>query len=172
MRLNLGASDRHIVGFLCIDIAPSPCPDCDASLAFDGWSDTFAPRTVDLSQPWPWSESSIEEILALDVVEHLPNRIHTMNELHRVLVPGGRVTIETPNANYGCGFIQDPTHCAPFCLSTFKYFEKGAFAHTRLAKSYGITAAFRVLSLTERLTNGEDGREESCKITAVLEAIG
>ena len=163
MKLNLGAADRHLDGFLCVDIAPPPCAACDT---------VQRARFVDLSRPtWPWNDSTIEEILAFDVIEHLPNRIATMNELHRVLVPGGRATIETPNAARGVGFWQDPTHCSPWCLSTFKYFEHGAFAHSRLAKAYGITAAFKVLSISESRSNGENGQEDVWKIRAVLGAV-
>jgi hypothetical protein len=167
MRLNLGCADRHMEGYLNVDIAPP------------------ADQLVDLARPWPWPDSSVSEVIALDVCEHIGDmaangflwsrhplgRIHFMNELHRVLVPNGRATIETPNASRGCGYYQDPTHVSPWCLSTFKYFEHGAFAHGRLAKSYGITAAFRIVSLDEFETNGEDPREKAWKIKAVLEAV-
>ena len=188
MKLNLGCSDRVIPGFIGVDIAAP------------------ADEIVDLAGPWPWPDSSVEEVLALDVCEHIGDmrgdvhfdgntwlamnlqgaidavkdlsaarhplgRIHFMNELHRVLEDGGLATIETPNAAHGCGYYQDPTHVSPWCLSTFKYFEHGAFAHGRLSKAYGITAAFRVLSLDEFETNGEDPRERAWKIKAVLEAV-
>lgn len=169
MKLNLGACDWRIEGFISVDIVPP------------------ADQIVDLAGPWPWPDSSVEEARAHDVIEHIgvhittdfvdylylrkDGKIHFMNELHRVLVPGGRALIETPNAAKGVGYFQDPTHLSPWCLSTFKYFEVGAFAHTRLAKSYGITAAFRVISLTETRSNGEDSREEVWKIVAELEAV-
>lgn len=171
MRLNLGAADRQQQGFISVDIAPP------------------ADEIVDLAWPWPWKDSSVEEVLAQDVIEHIGDmhgemhfhgtvkrrhplgRIHFMNELHRVLKPGARATIETPNASRGCGYFQDPTHVSPWCLSTFKYFEHGAFAHTRLAKSYGITAAFRIVQIGERETPGECAPEKAWKITAILEAV-
>ncbi len=56
-------------------------------------------------------------------------------------------------------------------MSTFKYFEHGAFAHTRLSKSYGITAAFKIIQLTERETPGECAPERAWKITAILECV-
>ncbi len=176
MKLNLGCSDRTIAGFIGVDIAPP------------------ADQIVDLSEVWPWPDSSIEEVLAYDVIEHisarwyptlestvpfgpsiyaraLDGRIHFLNELHRVLIPGGRATIETPNAARGVGYYQDPTHVSPFCLSTFKYFEAGAFAHQRLSKAYGITAAFKVMELVEMESSGEDPRERVWKIRAVLDAV-
>lgn len=170
MRLNLGCSDRKIEGFISVDIVPP------------------ADVVTDLSWKWPWETSSVDEVLAFDVCEHVRDagsiypglgttgetqngRIFFMNELHRVLKPGAHATIETPNAARGVGFMQDPTHRQMFCLSTFKYFEHGTFAHGRLGKSYGITAAFKVIELSEHMSSGEDSRETVWKIRAVLEAV-
>ena len=151
MKLNLGACDRPFPGFLSVDIVEP------------------ADQIVDLSQPWPWPDSSVDEVRAHDVIEHIADRIQFMNELHRVLKPGARATIETPNASRGAGYFQDPTHKSPWCLNSFQYFEAGSFAHKRLAKSYGITAAFRIIHLTE--LPYQDVREQVWKITAVLEAV-
>ncbi len=197
MRLNLGACDRRVEGFISVDI----CEPAD--------------QIVDLAGPWPWEESSVEEVFAFDVIEHIGDcghcnysescaptyacakcatlagsinpyrnfglpefqrhplgRIHFMNELHRVLKPGARATIETPDASRGVGFWQDPTHVSPWCRSTFKYFEHGAFAHTRLSKAYGITAAFRVIEMTALgPMPGEGYGEQVWKIRAVLECV-
>jgi predicted SAM-dependent methyltransferase len=151
LRLNLGACDRRFDGFISVDIAEP------------------ADQIADLSQPWPWPDSSVDEVRAHDVFEHLPDRILTMNELHRVLKPGARATIEVPSAVKGAGFAQDPTHKTPYCMNSFQYFQAGSFAHQRLAKSYGITAAFRIVSLTE--SPYQDAYEEVWKITAILEAV-
>ncbi len=167
MRLNLGCGDRVIPGYVGVDIAPP------------------AEQIVDLADYWPWPASSVEEVLAYDVCEHIGDapegspylraesgRIHFMNELWRVLIPGGRATIETPNAAKGVGYFQDPTHVSPYCLSTFKYFEDGAFARGRLGPSYGITARFKVIELySNEIGTGEDSRETVHKIKAVLEAV-
>lgn len=153
MRLNLGANDRRVEGFISVDIAPPADVLCD------------------LAWPWPWSDSSVDEVLAYDVIEHIADRIHFMNELHRTLSPGARATIEVPNAAKGVGFVCDPTHKSMWCLSSFKYFESGTFAHGRLANSYGITAAFRVVEMGEYECSGEDQRERVWKIRAILEAV-
>ena len=81
MKLNLGAADRAIPGYLSVDISPP--------------ADVIA----DLSRRWPWLDSSVDEVVAFDVIEHLPDRIHTMNELHRVLKPGGWVTLVFHNTD-------------------------------------------------------------------------
>lgn len=172
LKLNLGACDRKIEGFTSVDIVPPADVLCDLS---GPW-------------PWPWEDSTVDEVLALDVCEHIRDRvwlphnpkepsvhiigrIHFMNELHRVLKPGSRAIIETPNAAHGVGYFQDPTHVSPWCMSTFKYFEHGSFAHTRLSKSYGITAAFRIIAMREELSPAEGYGEQVWKIHAELEAI-
>jgi predicted SAM-dependent methyltransferase len=151
MRLNLGAADRVLAGYVSVDIVPP------------------ADILADLSQPWPWPGSSVDEVVAFDIIEHLPDRIHTMNELHRVLKPGARAKIEVPDAMRGAGFIQDPTHKSMWCLNSFQYFEFASFAHTRLAKAYGITAKFKIVELHER--EYRDKYEPVWKITAILEAV-
>jgi predicted SAM-dependent methyltransferase len=151
VRLNLGASDRQFEGFTSVDIAPP------------------ADIVADLAQAWPWPDSSVDEVLALDIAEHIEDRIHFMNELHRVLKPGARATIETPNASRGAGYFQDPTHKSPWVLNSFQYFQDGSFAVQRLAKAYGITARFRIVELGER--EYQDTHEPVWKITAVLEAV-
>lgn len=138
-------------GFVGVDIAPP------------------ADVVADLRERWPWEDSTVDEVRAHDVFEHLPNRVFTMNELHRVLKPGAKATIEVPSAVKGAGFAQDPTHVSAWCMNTFQYFQHGSFAHKRLAKAYGIKAAFRILSLTER--EYRDVHEPVWKITAVLEAV-
>lgn len=151
MKLNLGCSDRPLPGFIGVDL----CPPAD--------------QIVDLSQPWPWLDSSVDEIAALDIIEHLPNKIQTMNEMWRVLKPGARVTIEVPSSSHGAGADQDPTHVSRWNLNSFQYFEHESFAHRRFAKAYGVKSSFRVVNLSER--EYMDAREPVWKITAVLEAV-
>lgn len=148
--MNLGACDRKVAGFLSVDI----CEPADV--------------VADLAQRWPWEDSSIDEVIAYDIIEHIADRIHVMNELHRVLKPGARATIETPHA-CGPGFWQDPTHKSGWVMNSFQYFEHGSFAQGRLAKSYGITASFRVVELSQR--EYKDVYEPVMKIRAVLEAV-
>lgn len=151
MKLNLGAADRRVAEYQSVDIVPP------------------ADFVCDLSQLWPWPDSSVDDVIAYDIIEHIEDRIHFMNSLHRVLKPGAIATIETPNASRGAGFFQDPTHKSPWVMNSFQYFQDGSFAHQRLAKSYGITARFQIISLTER--EYKDAHEPVWKIRAVLRAV-
>jgi hypothetical protein len=100
-------------------------------------------------------------------------RIHFANESWRVLQPGGRLTMECPDAAKGAGQWQDPTHVTAWTPNGLQYFVDGSGAHTRFAAAYGITARFKLLSCTERQYWELAGsvRCEVWKFTAVLEAI-
>lgn len=130
MKLNLGCSDAHLPGYVNVDRVPP------------------ADQIVDLTQSWPWPDSSVEEIVARDIIEHLPNMLRTMNEAHRVLRPGGIFKISVPTTD-GAGAWQDPTHCSFWNRNSFWYYEQGDPHHERFHEAYGVTACFRCLN--ERL---------------------
>lgn len=94
--------------------------------------------------PWPWKDSEVEFILAQDIIEHLPDKIATMNELWRILQPKGVVHIVVPTSN-GPGAFQDPTHVSYWNENSFKYYEHGNPYRETFADGYGIVAAFKIL---------------------------
>ena len=132
LRLNLGANDRSFRGFVSVDITPP------------------ADFLCDLSQPWPWPDSSVSEVLAYDVFEHIRDKRQTMNELWRVLIPGGKATLQVPHATLGDGGHCDPTHVSYWTTSDFEYYTKGIPERERFRNSsyYGVKADFRVTNLT------------------------
>ncbi len=184
MRLNLGCSDTVRVGadWCNVDIV-QPCD-----------------QVVDLALPWPWDDSSVDEIYAADIFEHIGDcnhlyavwcskcdpdgyveetprrhwsgRIHAMNESWRVLRPGGLLTMECPDAAKGAGQWQDPTHVTPWTPNGLQYFQDGSLAWRRFHEAYGITARFRILSVTERKYEEMAGavRCEVWKFAARMEA--
>jgi len=151
MKLNLGACDRKILEYLSVDIVPP------------------ADIVTDLSKRWPWVDSSVESVKAYDIIEHIEDKIHFMNELHRVLRPGAQAEIEVPSATHGAGWAQDPTHKSYWTMNSFQYFQDGSNAHKRFAKSYGITARFKIVGLSER--EYKDVKEMVWKIKVILEAV-
>lgn len=95
--------------------------------------------------PWPAKDNSIQAGRASHVMEHLPagaDRINVMNEMHRVLVPGGTFEIIVPLIMVRNEMVQgwwawaDPTHCSQWVYpESFLYFCDGAF---RANADYGI----------------------------------
>ena len=79
--------------------------------------------------PWPLGENAFDVILCRDSLEHLEDIVGTMEEFHRLLVPGGRVMIVTPHVAHPSSF-RDPTHKHHFTLGTFDYFT-GDISHPK-----------------------------------------
>ena len=74
----------------------------------------------DLRERWPWPDSSVGAFRAFDFLEHLPDKMHTLSEIHRCLVPGGWLLSCTPSA-LGRGAFQDPSHCSYWVGNSFRY---------------------------------------------------
>jgi len=83
---------------------------------------TAADVLADLERfPYPFADSTFEEIRAVHVVEHLDDLIRFMEEMHRLLRPGGRLYIATPHYTDFASFC-DPTHRRHLTSFSFRYF--------------------------------------------------
>jgi predicted SAM-dependent methyltransferase len=75
--------------------------------------------------PWPWDDGSCDEILALDVFEHLhlmPQK--WLKECFRLLKPHGVLRLRVPI--FGSPWhVIDPTHVRGFHPLNFDYFVRG-----------------------------------------------
>ncbi len=154
MKLNLGANDRRIEGFISVDV----CEPAD--------------QIADLTKPWPWADSSVSEVLAYDVFEHLPDKRHTMNELWRVCAPGAIVCIQVPHATRGDGGHCDPTHVSYWTTSDFEYYHPGIAERERFRNSpyYNVKADFRVIDMKTKEWDRRWGGHV-VEISAVLECV-
>ncbi|MFQ6014602.1 MAG: methyltransferase domain-containing protein [Anaerolineae bacterium] len=77
--------------------------------------------------PWPFDNESFDVVRASHVLEHMRDLINVMNEIQRVLKPGGVLKIIVPLAmdaqgNWHGEAFQDPTHVRFFVPDTFTYF--------------------------------------------------
>jgi glycosyltransferase involved in cell wall biosynthesis len=86
-----------------------------------------APITADLRERWPFDDGSVGAFRASDLLEHLPDKLHTMSEIHRCLRPGGWLISMTPSAE-GVGAHMDPTHCSYWVPQSFWYYTRDASA--------------------------------------------
>ncbi len=107
--LQLGCGPRKRPGAIGVDINPRSAADviCDLN-----------------SIPYPFVSDSFDLILCEHVLEHLDNVIQTMNELHRICKPHGRIFVEVPHYSSTYAF-RDPTHKHFFSIHTFDYFLEG-----------------------------------------------
>ena len=91
--------------------------------------------------PWPFEDQSFEEVILVNILEHLPSVVRAMEELHRITKPDGRIMIRVPYFN-SWDASADPTHVHVFNESTFDFFDPG----TKLGeeRSYYSKARFRI----------------------------
>ncbi len=99
MKLDIGCGPNKKEGFVGVDQYPFPGVDHVVKVG---------------SERLPFDDGVVEEVHASHFVEHLTatERCHLMNELHRVMAPGAKMTMIVPhwgsNRAYG-----DPTHQWP-----------------------------------------------------------
>ena len=82
---------------------------------------------VDLEKDWPFEDNSVGVARMQDFVEHMHDPIHLMNELYRVLAPGGWAFIRVPSTD-GRGAFQDPTHVSFWNENSFAYYTNANLA--------------------------------------------
>lgn len=111
IRLDIGCGENKQPGFVGMDIRPGPGVDIVQDL------EKF---------PWSLPDESVLIATATHVLEHINPAnfifVNFMNEVWRILKPGGRFAINVPYAG-SPGYWQDPTHCNGINEVTFHYFD-------------------------------------------------
>ncbi len=74
--------------------------------------------------PYPFADSSFDEIYAMHVIEHLDSIVRAMEEIHRLAKPNAKVVIVTPHYS-DCSSWNDPTHKWHLSTYSFRYFREG-----------------------------------------------
>lgn len=99
IRLDLGCGPNPKEGFQGVDVRDY------------GRTDILV---ADLRGPWKWDDDSVDEIHCCHLIEHFEarDRIHFVNEMHRVLKPGASAEIVVPHWCSGRAY-GDLTHAWP-----------------------------------------------------------
>jgi SAM-dependent methyltransferase len=71
--------------------------------------------------PYPFSDDEFDEVISRHVIEHVPDVLGFVNELHRITKPGGRIKIVTPHYS-NPDWATDPTHRNHFNSYSFTCF--------------------------------------------------
>jgi SAM-dependent methyltransferase len=99
IKLDFGCGPNPVEGFIGVDSIKFPKVEVVMNIAKD---------------KWPWEDSSVIEARASHFIEHLSalERVYFVNELYRILAPGGKFQIVVPHWD-SCRAYGDPTHVWP-----------------------------------------------------------
>jgi SAM-dependent methyltransferase len=110
--LDVGCGRRKLPGAVGIDRRRRPAVTDELQLDIDH-------DLLDL--PWPIAESSFDMVHCSHVLEHLQPTARVMEEIYRVLRPGGQVFIVCPHFSWVEAY-RHFEHCHFFTLGSFDYF--------------------------------------------------
>ncbi len=111
--LDIGCGSSKTPGAVGLDISA----DTDADIVHD--LDVF---------PYPIEDSSFDQILLQDVIEHVREPIRVFEELFRVARPGARIQLRTPHFSSVLAY-GDPTHRHYFSTIAIRSLAEPRFAH-------------------------------------------
>lgn len=129
-RRTVALYDRHFeanalawarrAGLACLDLGAAHAKP-GAYLGVDMRPDRGVDIVARLPEPVPLPDGSVGVIRAVDFFEHVADKVALINELHRLLAPGGVIVSQTPSTD-GRGAFQDPTHVAFYNENSFWYY--------------------------------------------------
>jgi SAM-dependent methyltransferase len=111
--LDVGCGASKVPGAVGLDISPDTAADIVHDL------DAF---------PYPIEDSSFDQILLQDVIEHVAEPIAVFEELHRIARPGARIRLRTPHFSSVLAY-GDPTHRHHFSTIAIRSLAEPRFAH-------------------------------------------
>lgn len=107
--VDLGAAHNERPGYVGVDLRPGP-----------------GVHFVADARRLPFADASVGVVRAVDFLEHVADPVAMMNEIHRVLAPGGMLLSMTPSTD-GRGAFQDPTHVSFWNSNSFWYYTNPDF---------------------------------------------
>ena len=151
MKLNLGCGGRKVNGWVNVDSQPMENPD----------------MVVDLSvEVWPWTDNSVDEVLASHMMEHIPAGapfFHFLKELYRVCCNGAKVHIVLPHPSHDI-FLQDPTHVQAIMPGTMAMFSK-SYVEDMAAKGNMLTPFYKYIGVDFLIDKVEYGFAPDIDVT-------
>ncbi|HZT74409.1 MAG TPA: methyltransferase domain-containing protein [Terriglobales bacterium] len=105
----------------------------------------FAVDNFNVEQaPWPYSDASFDLVLCCEILEHLSfDPMAMLSEIHRVLRPGGRLLLTTPNIASAKAVEYIANGESPYCWSQY---EPEGLATDRHNREYTTSEVARLLA--------------------------
>jgi SAM-dependent methyltransferase len=107
-RLNLGCGHNPIAGYVNLDRADLPGVDVVHDLE---------------SFPLPFADDTIDEIIGVDLIEHITDALGLMQELWRIAKPDAVCSFALPYGSSDDAW-EDPTHVRPYFINSWAYFSQ------------------------------------------------
>jgi ubiquinone/menaquinone biosynthesis C-methylase UbiE len=142
----------------------------------------FPATRVDLNEPLPFPDDCFDMVVMLEVIEHVVRAEAALGEVARVLVPGGRLLLSTPNHAFYKSRIR-MLKGRPLGMEGehFRFFVKGQLESVLAATGFRVTArnssghlplmdgrwVRRLLRRKRVLCRISEGLESSCAINFV-----
>lgn len=132
-RLNLGCANNHEAGFVNLDKNPEVNPDVVHDME---------------CLPLPFPDSSFDSVLGSHIFEHIHNFVPLMEDIYRVLAPGGYLIGITPYGSSDNAW-DNPHHVRSFSESTWQYFDQDLYKgnHAGNGATEGYKGDFKVVQI-------------------------
>lgn len=115
--LQLAGQPRPVI----VDIGCGDHKQIPSSLGVDYFRSRAADMRANIECGLPFRDQSVDQVYAVQVLEHVRDLIGLMNEIHRVLKPDGVLHVMVPYWK-SVNAVADPTHVRFFNPQTFKFF--------------------------------------------------
>lgn len=157
MRLHLGCGRNILPGYINLDKQNYPGVD----------------TCSDITSGIPYPDNWFDYIVSQDLLEHIhpEKKVFVINEIHRILKPGGIMEHNVPNA----GSMNDfgsPTHVSHWSLQQFEHWDIGSYRHAKDKEFEGITGGFRkLIAELVNFKDEDDGVRRAQSIHVKYEAV-
>jgi ubiquinone/menaquinone biosynthesis C-methylase UbiE len=116
MKINIGAGDTKLEGYVTLDYDALTNPDYQLDIEKDRF---------------PFEDNTVETVVAHHILEHLgEGYFHCLQEIYRVCKHGAIVDIRVPHPRHD-SFLADPTHRRPITIIGMQLFSKKFNKHCR-----------------------------------------
>ena len=122
-KLNLGCGKDLRKGYINCDIADN----------------VGAEKVFDMEQGIPFEDNYFDGVLAYNCLEQIssPKKfVFVINEIYRILKPGGKLILRVPNVRDICAF-QDVFDILKFNTDSFSYMDIDSYRYKEFGMSYG-----------------------------------